>query len=160
MAMNKRNALVIGSLVLLGAGLMFLIRATVKELPEPRAASETVASRPQFAAAQADAVASAAADAARRGQTAAAFLELQASRKALQRQLGDLQSRLWGRELPAQQARSISRDMLSGQYLLKNPALLGAFSDADGVYAEKDRVDAARVRLQEISRTVGEPKTP
>lgn len=102
----------------------------------------------------------AAADDARRARTAAAFAELQASRKALQQNLGELKSRLWGRELPAERARTISRDMLAAQYLLKNPALLGAFSDADGVYAEKSRVDASIVRMREISAALEEPTAP
>ncbi len=85
-----------------------------------------------------------------------AYAELDASRKALQKQLNDLKAFLWGRELPAEQAHHINRDMMSAQFLLRNPPLLGAFSNAAGVHAEKDRVDAARVRMQGIGSELGQ----
>ncbi|MBI1732842.1 MAG: hypothetical protein HYR49_08760 [Gammaproteobacteria bacterium] len=95
------------------------------------------------------------ADDARRTAVSAAYDELQASRKALQQSLGDLKSQLWGRELPAEQARSISRDMMTAQHLLKDPPMLGAFFDVGGVRAEKDKVDAALARLRETARANG-----
>ena len=155
--MKRRIALTVGILLLLGAvaSVMWLRGAVV---PPP----ELIESDPisNSAPVTLDDPAVVGADDVRRARLAAAFAELQASRKALQQHLGDLKSILWGRELPAEQARRISRDMMSAQYLLKDPALLGAFSDADEVSAEKDRVDAARIQLQEISWSVGEPKSP
>ena len=155
--MNRRIALTIGIFSLLGviASVMWLRSAAV-------APPERVESGPDSSSAPVnlDDQAAIAVDDARRARLAAAFAGLQASRKALQYQLGHLKSILWGRELPADQARRISRDMMSAQYRLKNPALLGAFSDANEIFAEQDRVDAARIQLQEISRTVGKPATP
>jgi predicted component of type VI protein secretion system len=144
-------------LVLAAVAGVYLLRARTPASPG-QAPVESGVSIPQpVPASQNDNAA--AAEAARRSETAAAYAGLEASRKTLQKELSDLKSALWGRELPADQARNISRDMMSAQYLLRNPPLLGAFSDAAGVQAEKDRVDAAQVRLQEISRTLGEGKS-
>lgn len=96
----------------------------------------------------------------RRARIGAAFDELAAARKALQRKLGDLKTLTWGRELPAAQARRLGQDMMSAQYLLKNPPLLGAFSDVAEVRAEQARVDAALVRLREIETELGASSAP
>jgi hypothetical protein len=94
------------------------------------------------------------ADEARRAAIAAAFDALQASRKSLQISLGELKARLWGVELPAGQARAITRDMMTAQYLLKDPPMLGAFSDVRGVHAEKERVDTALATLRRIEASL------
>lgn len=158
--MKTRAKLVGVCLALAGlAGLYLLPRTPAPEAStRPVPAASAVLSRETVAAKAEDTVRDA--DEARRLRTAAAYAELEASRKTLQKQLGDLKSLLWGRELPAEQARNISRDMMSAQYLLRNPRLLGAFEGAAAVYAEKDRVDAARARLQEISRTLEISPTP
>jgi len=157
--MKTRVTLIAVGLFLTVLAGLYLLRAST-----PEAANHPAQAAPGALSGQAPDTgaedASAAADAARRLQTAAAYTELEASRKSLQRQLSDLKSYLWGRELPAEQARNIGKDMMSAQYLLRNPPLLGAFEDAAGVYAEKDRVQAAAVRLQEISRTLGASMTP
>ena len=155
--MKRRMALITGSLLLLGVvvAVMWLRGAAVPP-PEPVKPEPISRSAP----ASPDELAIVAAEDARRATVAAAYAELQSSRKALQQQLSDLKARLWGRELPADQARSVSRDMMSAQYLLKNPAQLGAFSDADGVFAQKNKVDAARVRLQEVNRSLDETLAP
>jgi hypothetical protein len=97
---------------------------------------------------------------ARRARMATAYAQLEASRKALQRRLGEMKSRVWGMEMPADRARRVSDVMMGAQYLLRNPPQLGAFSDADGVYAEKARVDAALARLEEAERLIGEGGAP
>lgn len=101
-----------------------------------------------------------AAEEARRGEVAAAFEELKAARKALQQELGNLKGRIWGLELPGAEAKKISDGMMAAQFLLKNPPLLGAFADAAGVRAEKSRVDAALIRLAEISRELDAHDAP
>ncbi len=157
--MKTRVAMIVAGLTLVGIAGMYLLRAPAPDAAGRPAHIGSTALAPESAADKSEATAEAAEEA-RRSETVAAYGELDASRKALQKQLNDLKSVLWGREWPAEQARTITREMMSAQYLLRNPPLLGAFPDAAGVRAEKDRVDAARVQLQEISRTLGEPKTP
>lgn len=152
-----RVTLIVAGLALAAIAGVYLQRARAPESTALPAPVVTAGLPPVPGAAKENA---AAVDDKRRLETAAAYAELDASRKSLQKQLSDLKALLWGRELPAELARKISRDMMSAQYLLRNPPLLGAFSDAAGVYAEKDRVKAARARLEEISRTVEVPKTP
>lgn len=90
----------------------------------------------------------------RREEIAAAYEELSAARKALQKELGNLKGRIWGLELPGAEAKPISDAMMAAQFLLKNPPLLGAFADVAGVRAEQARVNAALVRLGEIARVL------
>ena len=156
--MKLQATLIAAGLVVAGVTGLYLLRAPTPESSGRRAHAESGLSVSPPVPLKPDDNA-AAADEARRAQTTAAYGELEVSRTALQKQLSDLKAFLWGRELPAEQARNVSRDMMSAQYLLRSPPLLGAFPDAAGVRAEKDRVDAARVRLQEISRNLGELKT-
>ena len=157
--MKTRVTLMVAGLVWVGIAGIYLLRATAPDPAGRPTHIESAALAPEPAAGKSEATAQAAEDV-RRSETVAAYAELEVSRKDLQKQLSDLKAVLWGRELPVAQARTISRDMMSAQHLLRNPPLQGAFLDAAGVHAEKDRVDAARVQLQEISRTVGELKAP
>ena len=152
--MKTPVTLIVAVLAIVGIAGMYLLRTSTPDAPDPvPAASALVPAKP---AAPTTTDTAAAADEARRLETAAAYGELEASRQSLQKQLSALKVFLWGRELPAAQARQISHDMMSAQYLLRNQLLLGAFANAAGVHAEKDRVDAAWVRLQEISGELGQ----
>lgn len=125
--------------------------------PAPRVSAPVPAltEAPGTAPGQEEAVAEA-----RRAEIAAAYAELQAARKSLQQELGNLKGRVWGLELPGATAKKIGDDMMAAQFLLKEPPLLGAFSDVAGVRAEQARVDAARTRLGEISRELGATGAP
>ncbi len=153
--MSGRGVLVLGTVLFMAGVVVSVLWLRSARIPAPE--SGDAESPAMVRASTADEAVSASADNARRARLAAAFAELQASRQALQRQLGDLKSVLWGRELPVDQARSISKAMMSAQYLLKDPALLGAFSESGAIFAEKDKADAARTQLQEISLTLQQP---
>lgn len=143
-----------------GACLVAVVAALLYLWPVPTVPDRPAAAPPPAPAASAvDAPAEAAAEA-RRARIEAAFDELATARKALQRKLGDLKTLTWGRELPVAQARRLSQDMMSAQYLLKNPPLLGAFSDVADVQAERARVNAALVRLEEIETELGASTAP
>jgi hypothetical protein len=80
----------------------------------------------------------------------AAYAELENDRRDLSRQIGSLQVRLWGRELPAEKAHEIQQDMMTAQHLVKDPPMLGAFRDVAGIERERQRVRASITRLREI----------
>jgi hypothetical protein len=96
-----------------------------------------------------DAAATAGADP-RREAMRAAYAELENERRDLSRQIGSLQVRLWGLELPAEQAREIQQDMMTAQHLVKDPPMLGAFRDLAGIERERERVRASIARLRQI----------
>lgn len=152
--MNKRNFLVSAAvaMALIIALLVHLWPTGSAPRPLPtmhERTSAATAGNPEAAAAEA-----------RRAEIAAAFATLQAARNALRQELGNLKSRIWGLELPGAQAKKIGDDMLAAQYLLKNPPLLGAFPDVAGVRAEQARVEAALLRLGEISGELGAVSAP
>ncbi|HEY7841022.1 MAG TPA: hypothetical protein VIC61_05595 [Gammaproteobacteria bacterium] len=79
-----------------------------------------------------------------------AYGDLEKDRLLLNRQLGALNAKLWGRRLPAARAQSVQSDMMAAKSLLTNPPLLGAFSGAEGIQHERERVQASLARLEAI----------
>jgi hypothetical protein len=109
-------------------------------------------------AAQRDGPAAAAEDETRRLAMQDAYADLEKDRLLLNRQLGSLNAKLWGRRLPAARAREIQEDMLGARKLLSSPPLLGAFLDVEGIRHERDRVNAAMERLKEIESELSAAK--
>lgn len=86
-----------------------------------------------------------------------AYADLEKDRLLLNRQLGALNAKLWGRRLPAAQARSIQDAMMSAKSLLTNPPLLGAFPDVEKIQHERERLRASLAKLETIdSELAGE----
>jgi hypothetical protein len=79
-----------------------------------------------------------------------AYADLEKDRLLLNQQLGALNTKLWGVRLPAARASSVQNDMMAAKKLLTNPPMLGAFTDVTGIRHERERVNAARGRLQAI----------
>lgn len=79
-----------------------------------------------------------------------AYADLEKDRLLLNRQLGTLNAKLWGRRLPAARAQSVQSDMMAAKSLLTNPPLLGAFPDVAGIQHERERVQALLARLETI----------
>jgi hypothetical protein len=79
-----------------------------------------------------------------------AYGDLEKDRLLLNRQLGALNAKLWGRRLPAAHAQSVQSDMMAAKSLLTTPPLLGAFSDVEGIQHERERVQASLARLEAI----------
>lgn len=91
-----------------------------------------------------------AAEESRRLSMQVAYADLEKARLLLNQQLASLNAVLWDRRLPAARAHAIQNDMMSARNLLTNPPLLGAFRDAAGIQHERERVAAARSRLQAV----------
>jgi hypothetical protein len=79
-----------------------------------------------------------------------AYADLEKDRLLLNRQLGALNAKLWGRRLPAARAQSVQTDMMAAKSLLTNPPLLGAFLDVEGIRHERERVRVSLARLETI----------
>lgn len=92
----------------------------------------------------------------RRAGMEAEYQKLEAARSDLRRQLSLLKTRLWNLELPAEQANRISEDLRAGYALLKNPPLLGAFHDQQGIEREIKKIEALRDKLADIEKFLDE----
>ena len=58
--------------------------------------------------------------------------------------------------MPPDRARAIQEQLAQGYALLKNPPLLGAFSSADEITREIEKVDGVSVRLKALETGVEE----
>lgn len=139
-------------LALAGLALLAVLMGRLGTEPAPPApAAGGMMAPPAQAPAEADPGVS---DDSRRLAMQEAYADLEKERLMLNRQLSNLQTKLWNRRLPAARAQSIQQDMMAAQALLRSPPLLGAFFDAAGVRHESDRVKAALERLQEIEKEI------
>ncbi len=93
-----------------------------------------------------------------REQMLAAYSKLKEARKQLKVRLSRLSSRLRRAKFSPEQAKSISYDMRRGNYLLKNPKLLGAFSSAQGIESELEQLSAVDHKLDAIKQLLDEKK--
>lgn len=89
-------------------------------------------------------------DALQREAMAAAYAELEAARKELKSRLGAIKAMLWGVRMPVAQSRSVSHSLMQAHALLNNAPMLGAFSNANEIERERNRVESALARLAEI----------
>ena len=90
----------------------------------------------------------------RRAAMRAEYDRLEQAREALRKRLGRLNARLWKLRLPPEQVRAIQKRMQQGHALLKNPPLLGAFSGADEINVEINRVRQINDRLKMLEAEV------
>jgi Tfp pilus assembly protein PilO len=88
----------------------------------------------------------------------ARYADLKELRKKMKMRLSRLSSRLRRSEFPPEQARTISQDMRRASYLLKNPKLLGAFSDIKEIEDEIEQLSDISVKLDEIKRLLDEKR--
>jgi|GEM_PF-2416820 len=82
----------------------------------------------------------------------ARYADLKESRKKTRRLLSRLSSRLRHTEFPPEQARKISQKMRRANYQLKNPKLLGAFSDIQEIEHEIEKFNDINAKLDEIKK--------
>lgn len=94
----------------------------------------------------------------RRAQMEAEYQKLEDARQELRRHLGLLKTKLWNLELPAEQARRVGDDLRQGYALLKNPPLLGAFRDQQGIQRESRKVEAIQEKLAEVEKLLDEAR--
>ena len=94
----------------------------------------------------------------KRQQMADKFVDLKAIRKKISMRLSRLSSRLRRSEFPPEEAKTISQDMRRAGYLLKNPKLLGAFSDPTEIEDEIEQLSDINVKLDEIKKSLDEKR--
>ena len=90
----------------------------------------------------------------RRNDMMKAYSQLQQSREKLKSHANLLKSKIWGLELPTEQARSVSRKMHQAYAYLKNPPMLGAYFELDEIRRESRKVKAMRKELMEVEQTI------
>ena len=91
-------------------------------------------------------------------QMRAEYAVLEKQREALQKQLDDLRSRLFNVKLPVKQANELNDQMMTAYLLLRNPPMLGAFSNVQDIRHEIDRVKAAQDDMVEVGKKIDEIK--
>jgi len=90
----------------------------------------------------------------RRIEMQMAFSRLEKARKELKSHANLLKSKIWGRELPADQARMISHKMRQAYAYLKNPPMLGAYREVNDIQNESNKVQAMLEDLTEVEQWI------
>jgi hypothetical protein len=81
-----------------------------------------------------------------------AYAKLELSRKQLKSRANLLKSKMWGVELPNEQAAFVSNNMRQTYSYLKNPAMLGAYFDVKEIEIEQKKIASMRDKLDEIEK--------
>ncbi|MBL1142329.1 MAG: hypothetical protein HND53_09895 [Proteobacteria bacterium] len=84
----------------------------------------------------------------------AEFEILEQARKNLKRHIARLKHEMWGLKFPPDIAKKLSKTVLSANKLLKNPHMLGAFSNVQQIKDELAKVEFAEKSLEEIDEIV------
>ncbi len=79
---------------------------------------------------------------------------LELSRKNLKRHLGKLKHDMWGLKFPSDIAKELSTSVMSASKLLKNPHMLGAFSNVEQIKDEVAKVNFAEKSLEEVDEII------
>jgi len=79
-------------------------------------------------------------------------------RRKLQNQINEVRARLFDVKLPAQEAEKLNKEMMRAYVLLRNPPMLGAFRDVNGIDDELAKVRAAQEDVTEVGKRVEEVK--
>ena len=87
-------------------------------------------------------------------QMAAEYKVLEKARRDLKQQLARLKHEVWGLKFPSNQAKEMNEIMLNALKLTKNPDLLGAFSDVQGIKDEIDKITFANKALEEVKTMI------
>lgn len=83
---------------------------------------------------------------------------LETERKNLKRRLAKLKHEMWGVEFAPEQAKNIQKTLIDAYKLIKNPDMLGAFSNVEAVQAELTKVDFALKSIEQVSEQIIEQK--
>lgn len=153
-AMN-RNLLLITLVLIAGIAGFLSLNAGRKAVKEP---DLKVDSRPQEApsAVQAAPEQDVSENQKRIARMRSAYAELEQARDSVRRQLGRLRSRTWKLQVSPDQARAITGQMQQGYAILRNPPMLGAFSNADEIRQELAKVTRIADKLSALEITVRE----
>ena len=88
----------------------------------------------------------------------AEYALLEEAREGLRDRINELKARLYGVKLPAERANELNHDMMEAFVLLKNPPMLGAFRDVDGIREEIGKIEQANKRLGKVDSAIDEIK--
>ena len=79
---------------------------------------------------------------------------LEQARKKLKRHVAQLKHEMWGLKFAPEIAKEISTTVLSASKLLKNPHMLGAFSNVAGIKDEIAKVNFAEKSLEKVDEII------
>ncbi|MBI2992703.1 MAG: hypothetical protein HYY48_00815 [Gammaproteobacteria bacterium] len=119
--------------------------------PPRKAGSEVVLVAPAGSMAQASAEPK---EEVRHQAMLAAYASLEKERRELAERLGLLKAQLWQVKLQADPSKSLTRLMMQGHALLRNPPLLGAFADALDIEQERARLRAVQSGLDDLQPVI------
>jgi len=88
-----------------------------------------------------------------------AFSTLQQSRKQLRSRANLIKSKIWGLELPSQQAKAVSKKLRRVFAYLKNPPMLGAYFEVKEIQSEVKKVMALQEGLNEVEHLIRASQT-
>ena len=161
--MNQKLVL---SLVLVLAGsfatyFYFAARETVPGASTPEAAGDVPVSAKVVNVEEMSAPSTGNQEAAAQGRRAAmesAYSSLEELRKELKSRANLLKSRMWGLEMPPEEAKLITDTMKRSYVYLKNPAMLGAYFEIGDIQREMRRVRAMLDELEEVDSLISKYK--
>lgn len=91
---------------------------------------------------------------ARREAMRAAYAALEQERRELADRLGLLKAQLWQVKLRPDQSETLTRVLMQGHALLKDPPLLGAFAGAVEIERERARLRAVQSGLDDLGPVI------
>jgi cell shape-determining protein MreC len=80
-------------------------------------------------------------------------------RKKLKRQLARLKHDMWGLKFSREEAKQMSTTVMGASNLLRNPDMLGAFSNVEDIKDEIAKVNFAEKSLQQVSEMIEASKS-
>ena len=83
---------------------------------------------------------------------------LDKERKILKRRLSRLKHDMWGLKFVPEDAKKMSEIMLNAHKLLRNPYMLGAFSNVEGIQNEIAKIKFAEKSIDQVSAMIDENK--
>jgi Pyruvate/2-oxoacid:ferredoxin oxidoreductase gamma subunit len=84
----------------------------------------------------------------------AAYEVLEEARTKLKRHIAKLKHEMWGLKFTKEKAKKISTTVMGANKLLKNPHMLGAFSNVEQIQNEIAKVNFAEKSLEEIDEII------
>ncbi len=84
---------------------------------------------------------------------------LQQERKKLKRHLARLKHDMWGLKFSSEKAKKMSATVMGASNVLRNPDMLGAFSNVEGIKDEIAKVNFAEKSLQQVSELIEASKS-
>lgn len=76
------------------------------------------------------------------------------ARKELKRHLARLRHDMWGLKFASEKAKKMSTSVMGASRLLKNPHMLGAFSNVEGIKDEIAKINFAEKSLQQVNEII------